>query len=73
MGGADPSRIGGGDLADIQKMEQELMFKKLLTANRPEILGNTGLLGIYGPDSNIVECAADVLRLLVHNIPPVGE
>jgi hypothetical protein len=34
MGGADPSRIGGGNLADIQKMEQELMFKKILIANR---------------------------------------
>jgi hypothetical protein len=28
---------------------------------------------IYGPGSNIVECAADVLRLLGHNMPPVGE
>jgi methylmalonyl-CoA mutase len=27
--------------------------------------------GIYGPGSNIVECAADVLRLLGHNMPPV--
>jgi methylmalonyl-CoA mutase len=23
--------------------------------------------------SNVVECAADVLRLLGHNMPPVGE
>jgi propionyl-CoA carboxylase alpha chain len=37
MGGADPSRIGGGNLADIHKMEQELMFKKILIANRGEI------------------------------------
>jgi hypothetical protein len=29
--------------------------------------------GIYRPGSNIVECAADVLRLLRHNMPPVGE
>jgi hypothetical protein len=28
---------------------------------------------IYGPGSNIVECAADVLRLLGHNMPTVGE
>jgi methylmalonyl-CoA mutase len=26
-------------------------------------------VGIYGPGSNIVECAADVLRLLGHNMP----
>ncbi len=29
--------------------------------------------GIYGSGSNIVECAADVLRLLGHNMPPMGE
>jgi hypothetical protein len=28
---------------------------------------------IYGPGSNIVECAADVLRLLGHNMSPVGD
>jgi methylmalonyl-CoA mutase len=35
--------------------------------------GNAGVQCIYGPGSNIVECAADVLRLLGHNTPPVGE
>jgi len=37
-----------------------------------EFLRNAGVQGIYGPGSNIVECAADVLRLLGHNMPPVG-
>jgi hypothetical protein len=27
---------------------------------------------IYGPGSNVVDCAADVLRLLGHNMPPLG-
>ena len=36
-------------------------------------LRNAGVQGIYGPGSNVVECVADVLRLLGHNIPPVGE
>ena len=27
--------------------------------------------GIYGPGSNVVECAADMLVLLGHNMPPV--
>ena len=31
------------------------------------------MIGIYGSGNNIVECAADVLRLLGHNMPPVGE
>jgi methylmalonyl-CoA mutase len=54
-------------------MEQELMFKKLLTADRAEMLGNARLLAIYEPGSNVVEGAADVLRLLGHNMPPVEE
>jgi methylmalonyl-CoA mutase len=38
-----------------------------------DFLRDAGVQGIYGPGSNIVECAADVLRLLGHNMPPVGE
>jgi methylmalonyl-CoA mutase len=37
-----------------------------------EFLRGAGVQGIYGPGSNVVECAADVLRLLGHNMPPVG-
>jgi methylmalonyl-CoA mutase len=38
-----------------------------------DYLREAGVAGIYGPGSNIVECAADVLRLLGHNMPPVEE
>ncbi|MGJ0237972.1 methylmalonyl-CoA mutase [Novosphingobium fluoreni] len=38
-----------------------------------EYLRNAGVQGIYGPGSNVVECAADVLRLLGHNMPPAGD
>ncbi|MEW9854003.1 methylmalonyl-CoA mutase [Novosphingobium sp. M1R2S20] len=38
-----------------------------------EFLRNSGVQGIYGPGTNVVECAADVLRLLGHNMPPAGE
>jgi methylmalonyl-CoA mutase len=34
-------------------------------------LRDAGVQGIYGPGSNVVECAADVLRLLGHNMPPL--
>ncbi len=37
-----------------------------------QFLRDAGVVGIYGPGSNIVECAADVLRLLGHNLPPEG-
>ncbi|MBX9740614.1 MAG: cobalamin-dependent protein, partial [Beijerinckiaceae bacterium] len=36
-----------------------------------DFLREAGVQGIYGPGSNIVECAADVLRLLGHNMPPL--
>ena len=35
-----------------------------------EYLRDACVQGIYGPGSNVVECAADVLRLLGHNQPP---
>jgi methylmalonyl-CoA mutase len=35
-----------------------------------DFLRDAGVQGIYGPGSNVVECAADVLRLLGHNMPP---
>ena len=38
-----------------------------------EFLREAGVQGIYGPGSNVVECAADLLRLLGHNMPPSGE
>ena len=37
-----------------------------------QYLRDAGVVGIYGPGSNLVECAADVLRLLGHNMPPEG-
>ena len=38
-----------------------------------DFLRDAGVQGIYGPGSNVVECAADVLKLLGHNMPPAGE
>ncbi|MCB5426064.1 methylmalonyl-CoA mutase [Altererythrobacter sp. CC-YST694] len=38
-----------------------------------EFLREAGVQGIYGPGSNVVECAADMLRLLGHNMGPVED
>jgi methylmalonyl-CoA mutase len=38
-----------------------------------EFLREAGVQGIYGPGTNVVEAAADMLRLLGHNMPPAGE
>ena len=45
----------------------------VIPASDYEFLREAGVQGIYGPGSNVVECAADVLRLLGHNMPPAGE
>jgi methylmalonyl-CoA mutase len=44
----------------------------VIPAKDYEYLRNAGVQGIYGPGSNVVEAAADVLRLLGHNMPPLG-
>ncbi len=38
-----------------------------------DFLREAGVQGIYGPGSNVVECAADVLTLLGHNMPPLHD
>lgn len=38
-----------------------------------EFLRQAGVQGIYGPGSNVLECAADLLRLLGHNMPPADD
>lgn len=37
-----------------------------------DFLRDAGVQGIYGPGSNILDCVADVLRILGHNMPLTG-
>jgi methylmalonyl-CoA mutase len=79
--------VGASSLAAGHKTLIPELIKGLREAGRSDIkviaggvippqdydfLRDAGVQGIYGPGSNIVECAADVLRLLGHNMPPVG-
>jgi methylmalonyl-CoA mutase len=80
--------VGASSLAAGHKTLIPELIKGLKAAGRSDIkviaggvippqdydfLRDAGVQGIYGPGSNVVECAADVLRLLGHNMPPVGE
>ena len=80
--------VGASSLAAGHKTLIPELIHKLKEAGRGDIkviaggvippqdyqyLRDAGVQGIYGPGSNVVECAADVLRLLGHNMPPVGE
>jgi methylmalonyl-CoA mutase len=79
--------VGASSLAAGHKTLIPELIKGLKAAGRSDIkviaggvippqdydfLRDAGVQGIYGPGSNIVECAADVLRLLGHNMPPSG-
>ena len=79
--------VGASSLAAGHKTLIPELIKGLREAGRQDIkviaggvippqdydfLRDAGVQGIYGPGSNVVECAADVLRLLGHNMPPVG-
>ena len=80
--------IGASSLAAGHKTLIPELIASLRDAGRPDIkvvaggvipqqdydfLREAGVQGIYGPGSNVIECAADVLRLLGHNMPPHGE
>ncbi len=85
--GADVDAIGASSLAAGHKTLIPELIRLLKEAGRGDIkvvaggvippqdyefLREAGVQGIYGPGSNVVECAADMLRLLGHNMPPPG-
>ena len=78
--------IGASSLAAGHKTLIPELIRLLREAGRPDIkvvaggvippqdydfLREAGVQGIYGPGTNVVEAAADMLRLLGHNMPPV--
>ena len=84
----DVDAIGASSLAAGHKTLIPELIELLKEAGRADIkvvaggvipqkdydfLREAGVQGIYGPGSNVVECAADMLRLLGHNMPPPGE
>ena len=83
----DVDAVGASSLAAGHKTLVPELIRHLKEAGRPDIkvvaggvippqdydfLRDAGVQGIYGPGSNVVECAADMLRLLGHNMPPPG-
>ena len=82
----DVDAVGASSLAGGHKTLIPELVEALKAAGRADIkvvaggvippqdyqfLRDAGVQGIYGPGSNVVECAADLLRLLGHNMPPV--
>ena len=62
-----------GLLRDAGRSDIKVVAGGVIPPQDYDFLREAGVQGIYGPGSNVVECAADLLRLLGHNMPPVGE
>ena len=84
----DVDAVGASSLAAGHKTLIPSLIEQLKNAGRSDIrvfaggvipaqdydfLRNAGVIGIYGPGSNIVDCAEDILRLLGHNMPPLDD
>jgi methylmalonyl-CoA mutase len=82
----DVDAVGASSLAAGHKTLVPELIQHLRDAGRPDIkvvvggvippqdyefLREAGVQGIYGPGSNVLDCAADLLRLLGHNMPPL--
>ena len=60
-------------LRDAGRADIKLVVGGVIPPQDYDALREAGVQGIYGPGSNVVECVADVLRLLGHNMGPVDE
>ena len=60
-------------LKDAGRADVKVVAGGVIPPQDYDYLRDAGVQGIYGPGTNVVECAADVLRLLGHNMPPVDE
>ena len=60
-------------LKDANRPEIRVIAGGVIPAQDYEFLKNIGTAAIFGPGTNIVESAAELLRLLGHNLPPIGE
>ncbi len=62
-----------GLLKDAGRSDIKVVAGGVIPPQDYEFLREAGVQGIYGPGSNVIECAADMLRLLGHNMPPLGD
>ncbi|MGB3846194.1 MAG: methylmalonyl-CoA mutase [Sphingopyxis sp.] len=62
-----------GKLREAGRSDIKVIAGGVIPPQDYDYLRDAGVQGIYGPGSNVVECAADVLRLLGHNMPPLED
>ncbi|MEL1249659.1 methylmalonyl-CoA mutase [Aurantiacibacter gilvus] len=62
-----------GHLRDAGRADIKVVAGGVIPQRDYDFLKKAGVQGIYGPGTNVVEAAADLLRLLGHNMPPAGD
>jgi len=62
-----------GHLREAGRSDIKVVAGGVIPPQDYDYLREAGVQGIYGPGTNVVEAAADMLRLFGHNMPPAGE
>ena len=62
-----------GHLRDAGRADIKVIAGGVIPAQDYEFLRDAGVQAIFGPGTNLIKAAEDVLRLLGHNMPPEQE
>ncbi|MEA3001106.1 MAG: methylmalonyl-CoA mutase [Sphingomonadales bacterium] len=62
-----------GHLRDLGRPDIKVVVGGVIPAQDYDMLREAGVQAIFGPGTNLVEAAGEVLKLLGHNMPPIEE
>jgi len=62
-----------GHLRDLGRPDIKVVVGGVIPAQDYDMLREAGVQAIFGPGTNLVEAAGEVLKLLGHNLPPIEE
>jgi methylmalonyl-CoA mutase len=62
-----------GHLKDMGRPDIKVVVGGVIPAQDYDMLRAAGVQAIFGPGTNLVEAAGEVLKLLGHNLPPLDE
>jgi methylmalonyl-CoA mutase len=62
-----------GHLRDLGRADIKVVVGGVIPPQDYEMLREAGVQAIFGPGTNLVDAAGEVLKLLGHNMPPVEE
>ncbi|HEY0312345.1 MAG TPA: methylmalonyl-CoA mutase [Allosphingosinicella sp.] len=62
-----------GRLRDLGRPDIKVVVGGVIPAQDYDMLREAGVQAIFGPGTNLVDAAGEVLKLLGHNLPPIEE